>query len=191
MKIIKKLKVGIAFAMLAAMVFTTTVNAATSYTQRGKYADDTSFYHPKNDQDKLNALKKCQLNNYSEVFATYDDEYLQNYAIMYIYNKKLQVYDLKKMADTLNVGMESRRGYFFNQGGFATDNPINPKQKHFFCKCSQYDFEQFVKITVDSSWAHTYNKNTQITKYDKTYPTNRYSIVYDAKKELLIASNVS
>ena len=192
MNIIKKLKVGVAFAMLAALVFTTTVNAETSYTQKVKNANDTSYYHPKNAEDRLEALKTCTFNS-DDIYDLYGETgmlflYAYNYSNYFDY---YTLYDLKKMADKLNEGIEARYGYFFNQGFMATDDITNPSFKRFFCNCSQSDFDGFVKKCVDSSWTYTYDNKNDTTKYSKTFPGSiTYNIEYDGQHKFLIAENI-
>ena len=188
MKIIKKIKVGVAFAMLAALVFTTTVNAETSYTQKVKNANDTSYYHPKNEQDRINHIKKYEIKLFSDATDIYKDTYLLSYVMIYLPNWEL--YDLKKMEDTINEGIEARYGYFFNQGFMATDDITDPAFKEFICKCSQSDFEGFVKKCVDSSWSRSYNEKNHTTTYGKTFPGSiEYEIVYEADSKILRATN--
>lgn len=58
MGLFKKLKVGMTLAMLASMLFTTTVYAESSYTQK---KNETAYYHPTDEEDRIDALKECQI----------------------------------------------------------------------------------------------------------------------------------
>ena len=188
MKISRKIKISVAFAMLAVMMLATTANAATTYTQKAKYADDTSYYHTKNEQDRINALKKCQIKSNDYYYETYHYMDLDIRASMYLNDLGWEVYDLKKMEDSINEGLESRYGYFFNTGFMATDDITDPTGMYYVCKCSQSDFNDFINKTVDSSWEHTYDERTHMTSYSKKYPGSiYYSIVYTPHNETLEA----
>ena len=190
MKIIKKMKVCVALAMLAALVFSTTINAESSYTQKVKSSNDTSYYHPNNKEDRIYAFRECDVDTVGIDKLYSVDSPLWKYAHMFDNQYEYTLYDLKKMADILNEGIEARYGYFFNQGFMATDDLTNPSHKVFVCRCSQNDFDQFVKKCVDNSWTHTYVEKTHRTTYSKTFPGSiTYEIDYDANEKVLIAEN--
>ena len=191
MKNINKISVGVAFALLVAMVFTTIAKAESSCTQKVKYATDTSYYHPKNEQDRIESLKACRFDS-DDINDLYSyDSYLWIYAHMYTNCNEYRFYDLKKIADKLNEGIEARYGQFFNQGFIATDDISNPTIKQLVCKCNQNDFNEFLKIHIDDSWSYSYNEKNHTAKYSKTYPNSiQHEIVYAADYKILRATNI-
>ena len=190
MKIIKKIKVGVAFAMLAALVFTTTVNARSGYVQKEKYANDTSFYHPKNQEDKINyMLNECRvtLNN---IDGMYGNGNLLQHARKDIKNGEY-VFDCRLMANKLNFGLYSETGYIFNQGYMATDNPRNPRYTTYRVRCDEEDFWDIVRRCVDfDTWEIDYNKDDQFYEYSVQLPNIYYSLSYNGKTGILYAKNV-
>ena len=190
MKIIKKIKVGVAFAMLLAMVFTTTVDARSGYVQKEKYANDTSFYHPKNQEDKINyMLKECRVTN-DNVLSMYSDTSLLTLARHHLKDGDY-VFDCRLMANKLNFGLYSEVGYIFNQGFMTTDDPKNPKFTQYWVRCDEEDFWDIVRRCVDfDTWKIVYDEENQSYDYSVQLPNIFYELRYRGRDGLLWVQNI-
>ena len=190
MKIIKKMKVCVAFAMLAAMVFTNTVNAKSLYVQEQKYADDFSFYHPADQEDKIDfMLRECRVTN-DNVDSLYNNEYLRDMAAYQIKYKDY-VFDLKLMANKLNCGLNSDWKYLFNQGFMGTDDLRHPRYVYYYIRCDIDDYWDLVWRCVDfDTWEVITNEEEEYYKCCIMYSNINYLIKYDGNEGILYVQNM-
>ena len=185
MKISKKLKICVAFAMLAAITLTTTVAASSSYIQKVDYSKPTA-YRNLSMEDKFKELKKnCQLSLY-DYYDRYDDidsailSEISTYCDM-----GWEIYDLKSAADILNTGLECRPGYVFNNGIWITDDVTHPSVRRFVCKCTENDFKEYVKYNIDNNWTYEYDARGKITTYTRSTGLSSFTTQYDAEWNIL------
>ena len=185
MKIGKKLKVCVAFAMLAALTLTTNVFASSSYTQMVDYSKPTA-YRNLSMEDKFKKLKEnCMTSDY-DYFDRYDDIDKTIYHEILTYTHiEYEIYDLKLAADILDTGLECRPGCVFNNGIWVTDDVTHPTIRRFLCKCTKNDFDEYVKYNIDNNWTYAYDAQKQITYYSRSTGLSTFNVEYDANKNIL------
>ena len=101
MKIFKKIKVCVAFAMLLSMMFTTIVDAEPiDYTTPEKDYNDDSYYHPEDQEDKNRCLQSaCQVTwddvDFENSDKLIDDGVLASFDILQIIAEINETFDVE------------------------------------------------------------------------------------------------
>ncbi|MBR6403534.1 MAG: hypothetical protein IKS48_09150 [Eubacterium sp.] len=174
MSIIKSFKKVAAMTMLGAMLVSTPVIAK---------SNDMHF-NSSLDVNNIQDLTKCQVYSY-ELDSLYKDEAIHAYAKSYL-EGGLLVFDEKRLVDNLGMGLDCGDGYLFYYGIRVTDAYLNPSKEIYICKCSQNDFNTFVK-----SLPNNYKKSSD-TCYECRWNNGDYSsVIYDPAYETITQSYYS
>ena len=186
MKLIKKLKAGVSLVALGAMMLTSTFtsNAQSTYTQKEKDYNDTSYHHQANMEDRKNYLMYCEVHKFqveSDNYNLFNDELLRKEALDYI-NRDYKVINLEMTSNILNESLKPRNGLLFNKGILAMDDYINPTCRLYTVKCSSSDYAAFKDFVVDENWRKCGSENSY-EYYREGYKFINF--VYKPDKEVL------